>query len=343
MNFEQFQKNVYDVGLKEHHSREQIQVLLAYARPLIDKKLPVIVSPEHFSELVGYLPEYVYAMSRDASFFYRSFQIPKKSGGTRKIDEPLPDLKSIQSWILSNILSSCSVSKYAKAYIKGKNVKDNARFHRGKKYVINLDITDFFPSIHIWQINQIFTQLGYASDVSLFFAHLCTLNNCLPQGAPTSPYLSNLFFRDLDEQIALYSKNNGWRYTRYADDMSFSGSGDIRELIKTISTFVYNYGLLLNSKKTRVLGRGARQQITGIVVNEKMQVNRNIRRDIRQKMFYITKFGLESHISHEQIRTTYYIESLLGKIQYCLFINPQDSEMANYQRQIIEIMESLSA
>lgn len=331
MNFDNYEKRVRQVGEAESKSEEQIQILLAYARPLIQQGLPVITSREHFAQLVGYTPDYIYRMSRYSSGFYREFTVPKKSGGRRIINEPLPDLKTVQSWILHNILVKYRCSKYAKAYLPKKSIRDNARFHCRQKYIVNLDIVDFFPSTKKRTVYKTLAHRGYTKGITLLLTNLCTLRGALPQGAPTSPYLSNLCFLDLDEQISDYCKKNSWMYTRYADDMSFSGSGNIHSLIKTVSCLVYQQGYKLNSKKTRVSGRGARQQVTGVVVNEKMQVTRSVRRRIRQEMHYITTYGLNSHLEHQQITNKYYVSRLLGKIQYCLFINPKDEEMERYR------------
>ena len=139
--------------------------------------------------------------------FYRHFSIPKKNGSFRSIDEPLPDLKYVQTWILRNILEQCSVSEYAKAFVKGRTLKHNARFHRAQNVVVTMDIKDFFPSISIDEIVNIFENMGYFHDVSCFLAYLCCYNGTLPQGAPTSPYLSNMS-QHLNTQLMHFHHHN---------------------------------------------------------------------------------------------------------------------------------------
>ncbi len=173
--------------------------------------------------LVGYKYAYLFGACLRTHNYYRTFTIYKRSGKLREISEPLPSLKEIQKWILENILEKCSLHIAAKAYIKGKSIKDNARFHRNQRRVLAVDINDFFHSIDIDRVFKLFVSLGYAPMVSALLAHLCCLKRRLPQGAPTSPAISNIISYSLDDKLYAYAREMGFRYTRYADDITVSG------------------------------------------------------------------------------------------------------------------------
>lgn len=338
MNWDTFEKNIKKECLAHHKSSEYTKKYIAYSKTLYEQNLPIISSPEHFSLLVGLDHQYICNMAYASDQFYRSFSIPKKSGGTRRIDEPLPDLKFVQTWILNNILNHCPISEYAKAFKKGRTLKNNARFHRSQKIVVTMDIKDFFPSISVVDVTKIFEQMGYFHDLACFMAYLCCLNNVLPQGAPTSPYLSNLKLMSLDSKISTYTFSKGIRYTRYADDLTFSGDFNPHYLIRKISTFVYKEGFLINPTKTRVLRSNARQEVTGIVVNSHMQISKEKRKKIRQQVYYINKFGLESHLEKTNENRANYLSHLLGQINFALFVNPDDEEMKKYFDSIKELV-----
>lgn len=177
----------------------------------------------------------------------------------------------------------------------------------------------------------------------MFLAHLCCLDYVLPQGAPTSPYLSNLRMISIDNEIKDFITSKGIRYTRYADDLTFSGDFDPHLLIKTISRIVYNGSFQINKQKTRVARNNTRQEVTGIVVNSHMQISKEKRRKIRQQLYYINKFGLDSHLSHIGETRSHYLNHLIGIINFALFVNPKDSEMKEYYNYIIELMKAQKA
>lgn len=335
-------KNSHDkivLECKKHNkSQKFIDAYLAYCDNLTQKGLPVISSPKHFSMLVGMDHEYICSMAYSPKHFYRFFYIEKANGKKRKISEPLPDLKYVQKWILKNILEKIKVSPYTKAYVPDSSVKHNARFHRRQKVVLSMDIKNFFPSIKIKSIVNIFKSVGYTENVSCFLAYLCCNKYCLPQGAPTSPYLSNLRLLNFDSIISQYTNQRKIRYTRYADDLTFSGDFAPSHLIRFVSDCVWKEGFAINSDKTRVAYSNTRQEVTGIVVNEKMQTPRTERKKIRQEVYYIRKFGLDSHLSHINETRAHYLNHLLGKINFALFVNPDDSEMKGYYDYIKSIM-----
>jgi RNA-directed DNA polymerase len=169
----------------QHLSPAHIARCLDYARVLTGRGLPIIYDDLHLVGLVGYSLNYLRAAAHSPKDFYRNFDIAKKAGGVRTISVPLPNLMNIQRWILKNILDNCKPTDYAKAFWKGKSIRENARFHRKQHQVLSLDIENFFSSINIKRITHFFKRLGYHPSVAGFLARLCCLGNVLPQGAPS--------------------------------------------------------------------------------------------------------------------------------------------------------------
>ena len=303
---------------------------LAYCKKLYDANLPIISSPNHLALLIGIDYEYLCSMAYSQKNFYKNYSIEKKNGKQRKISEPTTDLKFVQNWILHNILEYIPVSKYAKAFKKWCTLKGNAKFHKAQKTVLELDIKDFFPSINIYMIAKIFENAGYLHNVSFFLANLCCYKKVLPQGAPTSPYLSNLVMISFDNSMKEYSLSNGIRYTRYADDITISGNFNPHKTISDVKGLLYKEGFRINNSKTRVLRSNTRQEVTGIVVNSHMQVSKEKRKKIRQELYYIKKYGLDSHIEHINETRQNYLRNLLGRINFAVFVNPNDTEMQEY-------------
>ena len=286
-----------------------------------------------------YVDENVYRIVNDLEAHYKSFTIPKRNGGMREIDAPYRHLRIVQEWILKNILYYIPASKYAKAYIPNLCIRDNARFHQGQKIVLTTDIEDFFNSIqsfHIWHIFKGVCE--YDDRTATLLTNLCVYKGRLPQGAPTSPYLSNLVMRDFDQIMGDYCFSRGIRYTRYADDMTYSGDYfDIAALLFQLDHELSKKGLRRSAKKTRVLRQNTRQKTTGVVLNKKCQAPRSYRDKIRQEIHYIQTFGLESHLEKIGIKNTYaseqqYLQSLSGRIQHVLMINPTDKRMKSYKQ-----------
>lgn len=206
---------------------EKTEELLSYAKRLFDQNLPIIYDQRHLSLLIGLDYRYLIAISNCQKAYYKQYQIPKRTGGYRTIMEPLPGLKLAQEWILHNILYKVldkTVYKTAKAYIPGMNIRENVKFHRNKDVLMCIDIVDFFGTIRFQSVLKIFQELGYTKSVAVLLANLCTLNQALPQGAPTSPMLSNMVFHDIDKSIFQFCRLQRIMYSRYADGMTFSGN-----------------------------------------------------------------------------------------------------------------------
>lgn len=331
MTFSQYSKNFRVKAINAGYSEENIQKCLTYAKPLIESGFPVIYNTTNFSRLVGYNKVYLKKAVLHTKYFYRKFDIKKKTGGKREIKEPLPSLKEIQLWILQNILYEIPVSRYAKAYIKKRNILDNVKFHVGKEKVLNLDVRNFFPSIKRVSIEKIFADAGYSSNLSNLFSKLCCLDDFLPQGSPTSPYLSNIYMIPVDNALAEYCKTKQIRYTRYADDMTFSGEFDENRLIEFATKVLAELKLKLNEGKSSVMKQNVRQIVTGVIVNEKIQVPKSVRNNIRLEMYYLKKKGLAEHLKFTKNNKSNYIDHLEGKINHALHINPDDNELLIYK------------
>lgn len=263
----------------------------------------------------------LYALSNHPENYYHEVRIPKKKGGKRILFVPDPLLKHVQRNILHHILEGMEVSEAATAYKKGSRTADNGKFHVGRKMVLKLDIQDFFGSIIFPMVlHHAFPGKYFPTPAAVMLTHLCCLRECLPQGAPTSPAVSNLVMKPFDETMLQWCRERGIQYTRYCDDMTFSGDFDEKEVIKKVSGFLHAMGMELNHGKTSLCRNGMRQMVTGVVVNEKVQVPVSYRRKLRQEIYYFKKFGWEeAETDRERQRNI-----LLGKVNYVLSVNPSD-------------------
>ena len=284
----------------------------------------------------------LYILSNNIERNYKKYEIPKKDGSKRVIYEPSYFLKCIQKRILNNVLEGFKVSKYATAYVKGKSIKDNALPHLGKKILLKLDIKDFFNSISFMDVyNRCFLEEYFPKSVRILLTYLCTYNEFLPQGAPTSSYISNLIMRDFDEKIRGFCEENNINYTRYSDDMTFSGDFDVKKVIYKVKDELKKFGMLLNYDKIRVIYSNNSQTVTGICVNEKAQVLRKKRKKIRQEVYYIKKYGIYSHLKKLNIKDKFsYLCNLFGKINFVLMVN-NDKEFIEYRKFILKLLNNL--
>ena len=244
---------------------------------------------------------------------YRRFQLPKKTGGQRLISAPMPRLKRAQYWVLDQILSKVALHDAAHGFRPGRSIVTNAQPHVGQAVVLNLDLRDFFPSIGHARVKGVFAGLGYSEQVATVLALLCTETptdevqvdgqryyvaagpRCLPQGAPSSPQLTNLLCRRLDRRLQGAAIKLGFHYTRYADDLTFSGDGEARaklgKLLWRVKAIVADEGFTLHPDKQRVMRDSQRQEVTGIVVNERPTVSRAKLKALRATLHHIERDG----------------------------------------------------
>lgn len=241
---------------------------LSKAKELLDNKLPPLVRPEILSFMFGISYGFIKTMSINSQHYYRMYEIPKHSGGYRRIEAPRRYLKLIQRWIYINILSTRELPSVVTGFAPGKNIFSNAEPHKPNKNLMVIDIKDFFPSVTYQEVYKVFKSFGFQRKVLTLLTGLCTLDGRLPQGAPTSPAIANLVFGPVD--LALQDLAKGWDccYTRYADDIAFSGNMTFsRKDIKAVSEKLQEWDFFINPKKTRIIGSGGRQVLTGLVVN----------------------------------------------------------------------------
>ena len=277
---------------------------------------------------LGISAKTLYAVSNNLRRHYRKVQIPKKSGGYRKLSIPDEILKKIQRQITDVLLIHMPVSRYAKAYLFGSTTLKNATPHVGKPVVLKLDILHFFDSIRYSDVKDaVFPAEVYAENIRILLAMLCYYKDFLPQGAPTSPAITNILMYDFDEAVGSWCQERGIAYTRYCDDMTFSGDFDPAEVIRFVRVELKKMGFLLNEQKTKIQRSGQQQSVTGIVVNGKPNVSAAYRRKLRQEIYYCQKFGVTEHLRKIGLEVTEgtYLQHLLGKVNYVLKICPTDS------------------
>ena len=287
---------------------------------------------------LGFPVRTLYGLSNNIEGHYHNVFIPKSDGSKRKLSVPDVILKRVQKSIADNILTQYPVSKYAKAYKPGSSVQRNARYHVKKKKLLKLDIEGFFDGIMYSQVkNIVFYEQKFSEPISILLTILCYYKESLPQGAPTSPAITNIIMYDFDETVGDFCNNKKIAYTRYCDDMTFSGDFDEREIIGFVRSELLKLGLFLKNRKTAVIPATKRQTVTGIVVNEKLNITKEYKKNIRQEMYYIKKFGLDEHLNKRGLTDKHqYLLSLRGRIAFVLQTVPNDREFMEYQKFLSE-------
>lgn len=217
---------------------------------------------------------------------YRTFTIPKRSGGTRRIDAPDRELSNLQRRVLRRLLARLRAHPNATGFERGCSIVTNAVLHAGKAVVVRMDVKEFFPTTRARRVEQYFRRIGWNREAGALLMRICTHHGTLPQGAPTSPRLSNLVNYRLDARLAAMAHRFGAGYTRYADDMTFSLERDdragVHNVIRATKAIVANFGYKLHQhRKLRVRRRHQQQHITGLVVNERVNLPRATRRRLR--------------------------------------------------------------
>ncbi len=247
---------------------------------------------------------------------YVHFTVPKRSGGVRILSAPHRKLAAAQKWVFTNILDRLPVEPPAHGFVAGRGVVSNAEPHVGRAIVVNMDLESFFPGVGFARVRSVFHRLGYSPAAATVLALLCT--ECprepvvyagqtyyvavgprgLPQGACTSPGLSNQVARRLDKRLGGLARKLGLTYTRYADDLTFSGDAAFNEkvgyLMARVRHLAQDEGFTVNEKKSRVLRRNAAQTVTGVVVNAKPSLPRKELRRLRAILHRACADGLES-------------------------------------------------
>lgn len=351
-------KHLHDTGA----SAEYLDAVRCNAKPLADCGLPVILTLGHLAHTTGISLGVLTGIIKRQIDPYRVFAIRKRGGGKRFICMPESGLLGLQRWIHDHILCSTSALKSlpcnVTAYMPDSSHIKNAKRHLAAAWILKLDITRFFESISERQVYRVFRGLGYRSLVAFCITRLCTrvlpatsdkrlhrrtkrwqpgnqrkflgsqVVGHLPQGAPTSPMLANLVCVALDAELQKIAVREGLTYTRYADDMTFSGEMADRSaatiIAKEISAVVGRYGFGINSQKTNIAKNGGRKIVTGLSVDgDIVRLPRVYKDDIRQELFYLEKLGIQSHCSRiGQKNHLSYLLRLAGRIRYAISVEP---------------------
>ena len=286
-------KNRKDLLLLLNEIKQDQLTQMGYAkmfRPFTEQQINYYCNPNHTSNR------------------YRQFKIRKKSGGWREITSPRH--KSFMSILccLNEVFKALyTPSDYAMGFTEGCSVVDNANVHKGMNYVFNMDLKDFFPSIEqprVWKRLQL-PPFNFPLPVANAMAGLCCMKEenesgtryVLPQGAPTSPIITNMICDRLDHRLAGVAKRFGLNYSRYADDISFSSNYNAyhknSDFRKEVLRIITGQNFTINAKKTRLQRRQERQEVTGITVNEKLNVQQKYVRDIRNALYIWEKHGYD--------------------------------------------------
>ena len=295
---------------------------------------------------------------------YIEFDIPKKNGGTRKILSPSTDLKIIQQR-LSKLLYECyDFLEVQHGFITNRSCVTNANQHIGKRFVLNIDLENFFDTIHFGRVQGLFKNkpFNFNNEVATFIAKLVCENGKLPQGAPTSPVISNIICYKMDKKLAYLARKNRCVYTRYADDITFSTNSDkfpsqiayeqFNEVVLSnklidIINGGYDTGFRINTTKTRLSKKMMRQEITGITVNEKLNLNKKYIKSIRAMLHSIKVVGfIETtkknfnncqSITEEQARLKMF-NLLQGKLNYLKMVRGyNDKIFLKYAKEFNEV------
>lgn len=287
---------------------------------------------------------------------YQRFAIPKKSGGTRVISAPMPRLKAAQHWVLEHLLNDLPLHAAAHGFRPGRSIVSNALPHVGADVVVNIDLENFFPTVSYRRVKGLFAKMGHSEEVATILALLCTeaditcleldqevyhvatSERFLPQGAPTSPAISNLLCRRLDARMTGVCNKLGFVYTRYADDLSFSARGDavksVGKLLSQVEWLVAEEGFKIHPDKTRIFRNGRRQEVTGLVVNDGLAVPRATLRRFRALLFRIEASGPEGQ---RWGQGPHVLASAMGFANFVSMVQPDKG--AAFKKQVQALIE----
>ena len=322
----------------------------SYQRFQIDG-LPAILTLNHLAKRTGVSYKSLRNFVRRNKYSYHDFHMKKRSGGKRVISVPISELCSVQRWIDQKILASSAQGQYSFAFEKGRNIRDCAEMHLGCRWLIKIDLKNFFESLTEIQVYKLFYSLGYARLVAFELARICTKTykpksfkynklqwRCwqrrylfyndprvghLPQGAPTSPRLANAIARNLDEEIAALIDQNEMVYTRYADDIiiSIHVENFTKEkaliLINNIYRLLPRYGLRPNLQKTQISHPGARKIVLGLLVDgDRVRLPKQFRSRLECNLYYCCK-DPSGHAERRGFRTVLGLRNYIeGQLSY---------------------------
>jgi len=268
----------------------------------------------------------------DVSLMYKKFKIRKRSGGKRTIASPQDTLMAIQKTIYNRILLQVNIHPAATGFRKGLSIVNNVKLHLGKDDIIKTDLINFFGTIKQERVMKAFESMGYPSKYSAVLADLCCLNGHLPQGAPTSPALSNIISYEMDKKLTFLSHKYRLAYTRYADDITFSGN-DINPdfVLPEIRKIANEEGFKLKQTKTRYINKNKRKLITGISISsgKKLTIPKAKKREIRKNVYFVLTKGLAEHQRFIKSTDPVYLKRLLCYLSFWKMVEPDNKYVIN--------------
>ncbi|RMH19071.1 MAG: RNA-directed DNA polymerase [Acidobacteria bacterium] len=258
--------------------------------------LSPLVSIRRLERLLGFDRQAIQWIANRAGRYYRPFDVRRV--GTRKwrhIDNPQGKLKTIQKRILTNILKTVNFPAAILGGIAGASIKENARVHLGQPILVVIDIKDFFPNItHRKAYSAYKTCLGCSAKIAGLLTKLTTFQRRIPQGAPTSTLLANMSVLTLHDELKELADNLGLRVTFWVDDIAFSGP-NADKIIGAAVEIISRHGFAVSSKKIRVMGRGSRQEVTGVPINRKISAGRKYIEELRNSILDFKRTGITAH------------------------------------------------
>lgn len=347
-------------GIRNGYSEAQLSDLLKLSSLQKEKGISYLHSLNHISHITGAHYLFLRAIVDRTSSPYKQFSIPKKNGGTRNVSAPDEQLKIVQRWICSNILSKAPPHWRCFSFHKKASIIKCAREHSGAKWLVKIDIENFFDSIKETQIYSVFKSMGYNSLVSFELARLSTalpespadetnhefsrasieslpykrqqglLGGRLPQGAPTSPMLSNLVFEKLDNIFQRLAEKKSFVYTRYADDLCFSSCktslkrNDCLQIIKIVSRVLRANSYQINQKKLKIIPPGTTKSVLGLNVDwNSPKLSKQYKKRCQFHVRGIAEFGLAEHAKYRRFESVFgMINHVYGLINYCKDVEP---------------------
>ncbi len=279
---------------------------------------------------------------------YQVFTVPKRGGGKRNIENPDSDLKNLQSRLNQYLQSSYFFEKSAAAYGFIANARDergrrdiitNAQQHLGKDHLVNIDLKDFFNSVKYKKVQEVFAgkPFFFENKLSRLLTQLTTYNRHLPMGTPTSPVLSNFACISLDSDLLELAKAENWKFTRYADDMSFSSAEPITdEHLEKVNQIIGQHGFRMNPKKLKRYGKEEEKQVTGLLLTDRVELNRKFIPELQKELEQL-KEVMEIQNLHGNLRTYWvgqFKNRVRGKINFVGYVmgrNYPDYSVLNHQ------------
>ncbi len=267
---------------------------------------------------------------------YHVRDLPKRSGGTRRLAVPKRRLKTVQRLVLDKILAAVPVHPAAHGFCRGRSVRTYVEPHRKPKALLRMDLAEFFPSIRFPRVAAFFRTMGYPEAVADALAALCTYEGALPQGAPTSPALANAMAYRLDCRLAGLAASLGLAYTRYADDLAFSAARLHDSMLPHVAAIVMEEGFTPNYRKTRLMRPGERQHLAGLTLNEKPNLARAEYDTLKATLTNCVRLGPASQNREGQPA---FRAHLAGRVAHAVSVNPERGKRlrAIFERIIWEV------